>query len=149
MENTQITEAAGFPGNTEDTSIFDDLKPLPVLYSDRAIYTLAFLFSTLFGSVLMAMNLKNTESKKGIWQVLAFGILFTAGQIWLSNNLPGTNSGGGFLMNIVGAAILRYVFWNKYIGKNTPYTKRSVVVPSIIGIVIVAFLLFVIISAKG
>jgi len=145
MENITETQTA----TAEGTSIFDDLKPLPVYYSDRAIYTLAFLFSALFGSVLMAMNLKNTESKKGVWQVLLFGFLFTGGQIWLATVLPKSSSGSGIAMNIVGAAILRYAFWNKYIGKDVPYTKRSVVVPSIIGIAIVLAYLAIYINANS
>lgn len=63
--------------NNQEISIFDGLKPLPVHYSEKAIYLFSALFGTLFGAILMAINLKNSGQKKVIWQVLAVGLLYT------------------------------------------------------------------------
>ncbi len=82
----QINEITLAADSNEETSIFDDLTPLPKYYSVKAIYAFSFLFSTIFGAVLMAINIKNTESKKGIPQVLLFGFLYTGLEIWVLND---------------------------------------------------------------
>ena len=129
--------------NTEEVSIFDEFQPLPEYYSDRALYVFSVLCGTLFGSILMAMNLSRTPTKKGIWQVIVFGVLFTAMQFTVLDYLPNNNSSSGALVfGILGGGILKWFFWNKYIGANTRYSRRSVLVPAIIAVVLILFVVF-------
>jgi drug/metabolite transporter superfamily protein YnfA len=132
--------------NNEEISIFDDIKPLPEFYSDRAIYAFSFLFSTIFGAVLLAINIKNSESKKGIPQVLLFGFLYTFLEVWVLNMVHNASTGLSFAANIGGALILQKVLWKKYIGKDVPHVKKSVLVPALIGIAIVALFLWAILA---
>ncbi len=145
MEN--LTEPQ--PTAAEEISIFDDLKPLPTYYSDRAIYGFSILLGVLFGAILSAMNFNRTESKKGVWQVITFGILYTNIQLCIESMLPQNSTPITFAINFAGAYVLTYFFQRKYIGKDVPYTKRSVLVPTIIAIAIVVFFVFVVIFAKG
>ncbi|SKB62479.1 Rossmann-fold NAD(P)-binding domain-containing protein [Daejeonella lutea] len=64
-------------GTKLDENIVDD-QNAPEYYSERAIYIFSALFSVLFGAALLAINLRNTRQEKGIWEVAAFGILYTS-----------------------------------------------------------------------
>ena len=120
--------------NPTTDSIFDEMKPLPVYYSENAILGFSFFCSTLFGAILMAMNASKTPSKKGVWPSIIFGLLFTAAQLTVSLYFSVKGS-GPILFGIVGGSILKKFFWEKYIGEKVPYTKRSIVNPVIIAIV--------------
>jgi hypothetical protein len=130
-------------------SIFDELKPLPVYYSVMAIRVFCILFTVLFGGVLLAMNLNRTESKKGVWQVVIFSLFYSIAGVAIMNAIPKANSGITLVINAGGAYIMEYLFWNKYIGKTAEYTKRSVLVPALIGIALaIGFIVVTLISAK-
>ena len=145
MEQYKENEA---PDNNE-VSIFDDLKPIPEYYSERAVYVFSLLFSTIFGSILMAINFKNTEEKKGIWEVLLFGVFFAGIGGWILNTIHANNLGFTLAMNGGGAYIMNRYFRDKYIGRGVPYTPRSVLVPGIIGVVIaVLAVVLVLLSAE-
>jgi hypothetical protein len=121
----------------------------PEFYSKRVIRIFSFLFSTLFGSILMAMNLSRTNSKKGVLEVILFGLAFTAFSIWLASVIPGNNNNFGIILNLIGGAILSYFFWNKYIGENTPYRTRSFWIPLAIGVAISALFIYAIYSTRA
>ena len=105
----------------------------PELYSERAIYNFAFFFGVLFGSILLAMNMRRTESRNQLGVIILFGILFTCFQVGLGVSAPKLN-GLSPILSIAAASILRLYFWPKYIGKDTKYRKRTVWVPLTIGL---------------
>ena len=123
-------------------------KPLPEYYSPVAIYVFSALFSTLFGAALMAINLKRAGQQKGLRAVLGFGMLFFAMQLAALITIPSAiPSYGAILFGLIGGFILNELFWKKYIGTNTLYTKRSVLVPAVIGIFLIVVLLGLVFAA--
>jgi len=136
MEEFKEAEIQTITSSNGETSIFDEVKALPVYFSERAVFVFSLLFGVLFGSVLMAVNLKNSKEKKGIWQVIVFGILYSSAAIYILELIPKSNSGLTIGLNGGGAYVLKLLFWDRYIGKDVNYTKRSVLIPAIVGAVI-------------
>ncbi len=112
-----------------------EFEALPKLYSKRVIYLFSVIFSTIFGTVLLMSNLKQINDTKARWEVLIFGIIFTIGTaitlhtVQLQSNL-------GLPLNILGAIILNEFFWNRSIGKETEFEKKSWHKPAIISAII-------------
>ncbi|TBW30023.1 hypothetical protein [Gramella sp. KN1008] len=110
-------------------------EALPKLYSKRVIYAFSIIFSTIFGAAILMSNLKQVNDNKARWEVLFFGIIFTVGTaitlttVQLQMNL-------GIPLNILGAVILNEFFWNRSIGSDTPYEKKSWHKPAIISAMI-------------
>ncbi len=132
-------------------SIFDEVKPPLHLYPKYTIYWLSILFGSLFGSILMALNFKKTEEKKGVVPVLIFGILVMILHIATRQLINNKSLIFSLVFNITGAKILKDVFWRKYIGDNTTYDDRSVLVPVIIVIgigLILSFFIYLLGSLK-
>src|ERR1700744_5484410 len=85
------------------------------IYSKWAIWGFSIFFSSIFGGVLLVLNLRAAGLKKAANTVLIFSILYfiasgmvVAGTIEMNiNYLP-------LLLNIGGAAILTSYFFNKY-----------------------------------
>lgn len=109
--------------------------PVPQLHSKRVITVFSGLFSTIFGAVLLMYNMKQTNNPKGRIHVLLFGIIWTVGSILTINylELPGNLT---IIFNLLGAGILNEYFWNRFIGKELKFRKRSWVKPAIISVVI-------------
>lgn len=112
-----------------------EVEELPVLYSEKVIYTFSILFSVLFGGILFANNLKTVGNKKGALPVIIFSVLYTGLTIYLVN-LINTNSSATLIINMIGALIINNLFWNKYIGKGKLYHKKSYKKPLIIALAI-------------
>lgn len=115
------------------TSVIDENAP--TLYSDRVIYTFSILFSVIFGGILFAINLKEVNNKKGIPLVIIFTVLYSALSIYLLNVID-LKSSGSFLFGAIGAVIINTVFWNKYIGKEVQYKRKSYKKPLIVALAI-------------
>ena len=143
-ENTQ-----GPSSQNNETSIFDELKPMPEYYSERAIYGSSIFFGVFFGSILMAINLKNTESKKGVWQVVVFGFVYTIVQIAVASIVLNKSTGLSIALSIPGAYLLKTTFWNKYIGKGVLYSKKSMLIPMSIGIALMLAYLYIILHTPA
>lgn len=105
----------------------------PVLFSNKVIYTFSILFTVIFGGILFAMNLKTLNNKKGIAPVIIFSVLYTALALVVLN-LVDLGSAGALLAGALGAVIINTLFWNKYIGKETVYNRRSYKIPLIIAL---------------
>jgi len=112
----------------------------PEYYSQTAIYVFSILFSVLFGSVMMAINLKGSK-KQWAWPIL-FGLVFTIGFIFLGQFLPNSSTGLSLIVNAVGVTIMYQMFWNKHIGKNTKYRVKPIWIPLIIGIILMVPLIY-------
>lgn len=128
---------------SDDMAIFPD-NELAVYYSKRAINNFSIFFTTLFGTVLLAINLKG--NRRGAIAVVAFGIVYTGLSFYALNLLPERNSFLTIIVNGIGGIILTKLFWPKYIGDGTQYKARSIWVPLIISIAITVFSIMAILA---
>jgi len=112
----------------------------PEYYSQRAIYTFSILFSVLFGAVMLAVNLKNTHKAWG-WPIL-FGLIFTAGAIFLGTVIGHTSTGIALVINAAGVAVMYQLFWNKQIGKETKYRAKPIWIPLIVGLLMMVPIIY-------
>lgn len=115
---------------------------LPELYSKNLILIFAILFSTIFAAALLIVNLRHLgKTKEALW-VLAFAIayLVATGLVMQGFDLAPSMT---IIANVIGAAILNEFFWNKFIGSDFPYEKKSWIKPTLIsiGIAMIFFLL--------
>ena len=85
----------------------------------------------------MAINLNKANAKKGVViAVIGFGVIYTALQIWFLSTVK-LGTGGTFIVSAIGATVLQYFFWPKYIGSETLYRARPIWIPLIVGAAIV------------
>lgn len=118
-----------------ENSTLKQEETVPELYSKTLILLFSILFSMIFSAVLLMSNLKSLGKGKARVQVLLFSVLYLVAtalalQVFeLPLNLT-------FVANVIGAAILNEYFWNKLIGKDLEYTRKSWVKPLIISVII-------------
>lgn len=117
----------------------------PEYYSQTAIYVFSILFSVFFGSVMMAINLKNAQKEWG-WPIL-FGFLFTAIFIFIGQFIPNSSTGISLIINAVGVTIMCQLFWKKHIGLDTKYRAKPIWIPLIIGVVVTIPIIYLIIKS--
>jgi len=110
----------------------------PTLYSKKAIQGFTIFFSTIFGAVLLMYNLKVMNKPKERTQVLFFGILYMVLSFVLLEILPKIFF-ISIIFNIIGYFILVEYFWNKHLGKDLQFEKKSINKPLIISLVITGF----------
>ncbi|MCF8231600.1 MAG: hypothetical protein K9J27_05365 [Bacteroidales bacterium] len=113
-------------GQTESES-------LPQLFSIRAIFFFSMVFSTFFGSLIMAFNLREMKQKTAILPLVSFGFIYTATIASISQHMQSVAWFLAIALNAVGAFIIIHFFWNSYIGQQQ-YNKRSITIPLLIGI---------------
>lgn len=135
LEKSRI-EAEKRIQHTKKRSYLTDDPNAPELYSKIVITVFSTIFSTIFGAILLMYNMKQTNNQKGRIQVLIFGILWTIASILVLNYI-GLKANFSIIFNLVGAGILTEYFWNKFIGKEFEYRKRSWIKPAIISVIIV------------
>jgi len=112
---------------------------LPLLYSKKAIYVFAMIFSVVFGAFLLIMNTKELKKHDAIVPILSFSIGYLISIFWLIDflevhynfTIPNTN-----LFSSLGGLLLVEIFWRKYIEKDILFRKRKVWKPSIIGAIL-------------
>jgi hypothetical protein len=110
----------------------------PLLYSKRAIRAFSFLFSTIFGAVLLSCNINDSKRK---WIVIGFGIIYTALTVVIANLIP-SNTFWVLLLNTAGGLGLTSTFWDKFVGKETKYRSKAIWKALLISIIItIPFLL--------
>ncbi|WP_051286255.1 hypothetical protein [Salinimicrobium terrae] len=115
---------------------------LPGLYSKTLILIFAILFSTIFAAALLVVNLRILGKKKEAGWVLLFGIVYIIATALVMQAFSLSPS-MTIIANVIGAAILNEFFWNKFIGSDFPYKKKSWIKPILIsvGIALVFFML--------
>lgn len=115
---------------------------LPELYSKTLILIFAILFSTIFAAALLIVNLRTLgKTKEAGWVLLfAFAYIIATALVMQSLNLSPSMT---IIANVLGAAILNEFFWNKFIGSDLSYIKKSWIKPTLIsiGIALLFFLL--------
>ena len=110
-------------GNRWKKNVVTD-ESAPEYYSERAIYSFSVIFSMLFGAVLSAINFSKNEDKKGVFEVMGFGVCYTSFEMWLISEVKRASS-LALTLNIIGALILQY-YWKKYIGTDTKYRAKPI-----------------------
>lgn len=127
-----------------ENSTLKQEEVVPELYSKTLILMFSILFSTIFSAVLLMSNLKSLGKGKARIQILLFAVLYLVATAIVLQvfNLPPNLT---FIANVIGAAILNEYFWNKLIGKDLEYKKKSWIKPTLISVLIALgfFLLFI------
>jgi hypothetical protein len=124
------------PGGRADTQQQTGDDAVPLLYSKKAIYVFSFLFSVLFGAVLMIINLRALRKPEGIVPTASFSLAYVATAYFLLDFLEAQlrqpiNSGSTLAM--MGGILFQKFVWERFIGADIKYRKRSIVAPLIIG----------------
>lgn len=108
---------------------------LPELYSKNLILIFAILFSTIFAAALLIVNLRKLgKSKAALWVAL-FTLAYMVATALVIQGFSLSPS-LTFVANVIGAAILNEYFWNKFIGREFEFRKRSWIKPTLISIAI-------------
>jgi hypothetical protein len=113
---------------------------LPRLYTRNVVLIFAILFSTFFGSILMAINLNRLKKDKEALYVILFGLAFTYASSYI---LSLTNLNlliFQVIISLTGAYLLDILFWKKHIGINTPFARQP-----IRGLILVLLIIFMIV----
>ena len=121
------------PQESDTNMVAEQEQELPKLYSKRLILSFSILFSTIFAAALLISNLRRLEKQAAAAWVLLFaiGYIVTTAIIMTAFNLsPSLN----VIANVIGAAILNEFFWNKYVGSEIEYEKKSWIKPTLISI---------------
>ena len=115
-----------------DTNLITDRdQQLPSLYSKRLILSFSIFFSTIFAAALLISNLRKLEKQAAAAWVLLFAIGYlvaTAVVMTVFELSPSLN----VVANVIGAAILNEFFWNKYLGSDIEFEKKSWIKPALI-----------------
>lgn len=123
----------------EKNSILDSVRP--ELFSKKTILGFSIFFSTIFGVVLMMINMQGIKSQKGKKQVLLFGITYLLFTVSIAPLFKTNFSLLALLLNLLGAKILTEYFWNTFIGKNVVYKKRNWAKPALLSLLITSILI--------
>lgn len=117
-------------------------EKLPMFYTQSIIFGFSVIFSTLFGGIMLAMNVAKVN-RKAVWQVLLISAVFMAATDVIAYLISPQNI-FNLVFRVVGGLLLAEFLWNRYLGKGVRYKKRSPLVPVIIGaaLVIIALIYF-------
>lgn len=115
------------------SKLAEESEDTPVYYPRQSVFIYSMLLPVIFGFIVFALNLKNQRDK---WVVIGFGITFFTVGVCLGSmlNAPARIP---LLFNIIGAIIIESFLWNRYIGKDVLYKKRSMWAPVLIALAIV------------
>ena len=115
----------------------------PELYSKQTILGFSIFFSSIFGVILLLLNMHQIKSKKAKNQVLLFGIAYFLVTITIIQVFKTNSSILALLFNLIGATILNEYFWNKFIGKNFNYKKRNWLKPALLSLLVTSILIII------
>ena len=122
-DNIQIIE------NTEIEKINN-----PKIYSKGAIWSFSFLFSAIFGAVLLMQNLKDIGKKKEGNKILLYSIIFTIFSIIVAEMF--SNNSLAMLSNIIGGLALSEVSFRIHFPNSDEFEKKPIWKPLIIAIIL-------------
>ncbi len=117
----------------------------PRIYSKQAIIGFSVFFSTLFGGVLLFLNLREAKKSRESYIVLAVSVLVTIVTIVIGNLQENPRSTYAYFCGFVGGCLLAFYFFPKYFPDETQYDKKPIWKPLIIGIVLTAIFVAVLI----
>lgn len=110
---------------------------LPQIYSRRLVRGCSIFFSSIFGGVLMYINLKAIDKRKEANYILLVSIIYTIVASYFVNGVIKTGTSGGYFVNIAGALILSEYLHKKYFPFEEQYEKKKAWKPVTIGVLIV------------
>ncbi len=125
---------------TEDET--EETSAVAQLYTPNAIVGFTIFFSLLFGAMLLATNIRETNNRKGSWVVIGFSIVYMAIEVALFQLYRNSTLTLG--LNIIGALILNFYFWPKYIGLERAYEAKPIWRALLISILIVLPLILIV-----
>ncbi|MDQ1096310.1 MULTISPECIES: hypothetical protein [Chryseobacterium] len=117
----------------------------PRIYSKQAIIGFSVFFSTIFGGVLLFLNLRQAKKNRESYIVLAVSALATIITILIGNLQENPRSTYAYFCGFAGGCLLAYYFFPKYFPDETQYDKKPIWKPLIIGIVLTAIFVAVLI----
>jgi len=122
---------------------------LPKIYSKKAILGFSIFMSTLFGGILLYLNLMSVKKKKEAYIVLGVSILLTIISIVIVNIPENPKGSLAYLCGLAGGSILSYFFVPKYFPNEEEYPKKAIWKPLIIAVIISAIFIALIIYAAS
>ncbi|MDQ4140177.1 MAG: hypothetical protein M3142_06595 [Bacteroidota bacterium] len=114
----------------------EETEEVPQLYTPSTILGFSIFFSLLFGGVLLATNIRQIGNRRGSWAVIGFSILYMFIEVVAMYQFK-RSSTMSLAFNLVGAFILNYYFWPKYVGVQRAYEAKPIWRPLVISILIV------------
>lgn len=139
----QALRQAAIETATTETESEVETADLPALYSPGAIFGFSIFFSLIFGAALLAINVRQIGNRKASWGVIGFCVVYMFLEAVILYQLK-LSSGMSVAFNLVGAVILNFYFWPKYIGIQQPYEAKPIWRALIISILIVLPLLIIV-----
>ncbi|ACU03272.1 hypothetical protein [Pedobacter heparinus] len=118
--------------NAWKSNVVENLEA-PQYYSKNAIYVFSILFSTFFGSFMLASNCK--DAGKPGWPVILFGLFYSVIAVAILNYFN-ANSPFTFIASGIGVLAMYELFWARHIGADTQYRAKPIWKPLIIAAII-------------
>lgn len=119
--------------NPIETNFVSEEEAVVSLYSRSAVFGFSIFFSTIFGSILLMINLRRLGEKRKGFEILLLGIAYAILSSVLVD-LAGTNLALSLVLNVLGGYLMSTYFWAKYIGLEFSHEKQSILIPLILGI---------------
>lgn len=123
-------------------------NPLPKIYSRKAILGFSIFMSSLFGGILLYLNLKDLKKNKEANIVLLVSIFLTILTYIVVLIPENPKSSLAYLCGLVGGSILSYYFVPKYIPNEENFPKKDIWKPLFIAIIITVILVSLMIYAN-
>ena len=112
------------------------------LYTPNAIVGFTIFFSLIFGAMLLATNIRETNNRRGSWVVIGFSVAYMAVEVILFQLYQSVML--TMVMKLIGALILNFYFWPKYIGLERDYEAKPIWRALLISILIILPLIIIV-----
>ena len=121
---------------------------LPKIYSSKAILGFSVFMSSLFGGILLYINLRNLKKYKEANIVLVISIILTLLTYFVMSIPENPKSSLAYLCGFIGGGILSYFLFPKYIPNEEDFPKKQIWKPLIIALLIVIVFISLIIFSN-
>ena len=121
---------------------------LPKIYSSKAILGFSVFMSSLFGGILLYINLRNLKKYKEANIVLVISIILTLLTYFVMSIPENPKSSLAYLCGFIGGGILSYFLVPKYIPNEEEFPKKQIWKPLIIALLIVIVFISLIIFSN-
>lgn len=118
----------------------------PRYYSKDALFAVSAIFTTLFGAILLCLDLR-AKNRAGAILSIVYGIGYMILHFTIINAVPDFKASLGFLLNIIGGWLLIAVVRPRYIAKNAVYIKKPIWGVLVVILIIIVF--FIILMFMG
>lgn len=121
---------------------------LPKIYSSKAILGFSVFMSSLFGGILLYINLRNLKKNKEANIVLVISIILTLLTYFVMSIPENPKSSLAYLCGFIGGGILSYFLVPKYIPNEEEFPKKQIWKQLIIALLIVIVFISLIIFSN-